>query len=549
MEGIKNHITKKAKKLVVKIAAIFGILILLVTAIDSADILDLFGDNSSGSSDYNSMYDADTVCIDGMVYDNADAPLYKLETYGGNKEKLKRAKQVRDYMRPILKEMGKEQYIDIMVSMCFNESNYGLLNPNNWMGYTYKKGVPHPTGIDTIEDGIRSFFKVCMPPVEAVNATQIEVLLNAYNMGTLYPGFVSSRGGDSIANRRAFYSKYGSGVLDYPERILSFVKGQKPEEAGYYSSNTANTSVQASQEREKLVAYAEKQIGKDYVYGDAGPDTFDCSGLVMYCYKKALKIDLPRTSQLQYNKCKKIKASEAQKGDLVFFSKTHSTKAITHVGLYIGKDKMIESPRTGLQVRKASISGHGNCVGYGRILAASTTSSTSSKVPLYSMGDSKWKSIQWGGPHVNTIGASGCGPTSIAMVLTYWTGKSITPDVVAKWCNQKNHYIYHGINGMEHNLPQAICKSYNVKCKEISWNNVVSELKKGHVVLTSAKPGLFTNNGHIMVLTGITSNGKITVNDPNGSNYRKANLKDGFKNGFSQKTIQEQTKSWWTTYK
>ena len=48
--------------------------------------------------------------------------------------------------------------------------------------------------------------------------------------------------------------------------------------------------------------------------------------------------------------------------------------------------------------------------------------------------------------------------------------------------------------------------------------------------MCSASPGLFTTFGHIMVLAGITSNGKIMVNDPNGKNYKKDNLADGYKN-------------------
>lgn len=548
MELIKKYLWLKVRKVIIYACVIMALLLVIVAAVDSVGILDIFSGDYESDYDYNSMYDASTVCIDGLVYDNADAPLYKLETYGGNQEKLKRAKQVRDYMRPILREMGKEQYIDIMVSICFNESNYGLLNPSNWMGYTYKKGVPHPTGIDTIEDGIRSFFRVCLPPVEDVNSTQIEVLLNAYNMGTLYPGFVSTRGGDSLSNRQAFYSIYHSGVLDYPERILSFVKGQKPEDAGYYSAGS-NASASSS-EREAFIAYAEKQIGKDYVYGAVGPDTFDCSGLVMYSLKQALKMDIPRTSQLQYNACEKIKASEAQRGDLVFFSNTHSATAITHVGIYIGSDEMIEAPKRGLQVRKAKISVRDNLVGYGRILPVATnTSATMSKVPLYSMGDSNWKHIQWGGPHVNTIGASGCGPTSLAMAISYWTGKKVTPATVADWCNQKEHYIYHDYSGMSHDLPAAICKAYNLNCKTISWNEVVSELKKGKLVLSSAKPGIFTPNGHIILLTGVTSDGKITVNDPNASNYKQAHLKDGFANGFKVDTIKNETRKWWIIYK
>lgn len=531
---------KKLKKL----AIIFFILIVLLGAIQNF----LGNSTTENNNSISSSYTSENACIDGMVYDNPKAPLYNKKTYSNHggvtpEGYVKRAKQVRDYLRPVLREKGVEQYIDLLVSMCFNESNYGVANKTNWLG---SKGK-HKAGIDSVLSGVDALVDNCIPATQKVKSTDIKVLLCCYNMGTKYPEFIKDKGGDSVSNRNAFLQEYPSGVNNYPERILSLVKAQLPSDAGYSTGDDISTS----EDREKLVAFTKKQLGKDYVYGTNGPKTFDCSGLIQYCYKKALKINLSHSSQEQYNSSTKISKKEVKKGDLVFFGRGKSN--ISHVAMCLGADKMIEAPHTGAQVRIASISKHGKVVGYGRYIKETYNSSSGSKtsVPLYFMGDSRWKNYVWKGPHGNTIGASGCGVTSLAMALEYWTNKDITPLTVGKWCTARSSSGYHTKGGMSHSLPSAICKYYNVQCKKLSnFDQAVSELKKGHVIVASCRaPGLFTNNGHIIVLSKITKDGKIIVHDPNQKNYSKSSLKIGFKNGFSQETMRNQTKAWWSTYK
>jgi peptidoglycan DL-endopeptidase CwlO len=69
----------------------------------------------------------------------------------------------------------------------------------------------------------------------------------------------------------------------------------------------------------KVIAYAEAQLGKPYVYGATGPDAFDCSGLAMMAYRAA-GVYIPRTSQQQWQFGTRIPPSAAQPGDLVFFA-------------------------------------------------------------------------------------------------------------------------------------------------------------------------------------------------------------------------------------
>ncbi|WP_412989074.1 C40 family peptidase [Pediococcus siamensis] len=113
----------------------------------------------------------------------------------------------------------------------------------------------------------------------------------------------------------------------------------------------------------KVYSEARKQLGKRYVYGACGPNSFDCSGLCKYVFSKSIKKTLPRTAQSQYNKYKKVSTSSRKKGDLVFFGS--SKKRITHVGIYVGSGKMIDAQNRGVITEKVA-SPWWHCVGYCR---------------------------------------------------------------------------------------------------------------------------------------------------------------------------------------
>ncbi|MEE1755427.1 C40 family peptidase [Streptomyces sp. SP18CS02] len=111
----------------------------------------------------------------------------------------------------------------------------------------------------------------------------------------------------------------------------------------------------------KALNIAASKKGAPYRYGATGPSRFDCSGLIVYSYKKAGK-SLPRTAQQQYNKTRHIGASSRQKGDLVFF---HSGSRVYHVGIYAGNNKIWHSPKSGDVVKLARI--WTSSVWYGRV--------------------------------------------------------------------------------------------------------------------------------------------------------------------------------------
>jgi cell wall-associated NlpC family hydrolase len=124
--------------------------------------------------------------------------------------------------------------------------------------------------------------------------------------------------------------------------------------------STSSTSSESSQ----LIDLARQQIGKPYVYGASGPNSFDCSGFVCYCYKHTSKPGIGRpNAQGLYGMCKIV--SSPQSGDLVFFSDSGSVQRITHVGLYIGNSQMIAAEGTQVQL-VSNPSARSSFVGYGR---------------------------------------------------------------------------------------------------------------------------------------------------------------------------------------
>jgi hypothetical protein len=88
-----------------------------------------------------------------------------------------------------------------------------------------------------------------------------------------------------------------------------------------------------------IIKEAQKQLGKPYIHGKTGPNSFDCSGLAYYIYNQ-LGIKLPRASASQIKYGKTISSvSNLRSGDLVFFKNTNYFGKIRHVAIYYGKDK------------------------------------------------------------------------------------------------------------------------------------------------------------------------------------------------------------------
>ena len=127
-----------------------------------------------------------------------------------------------------------------------------------------------------------------------------------------------------------------------------------------------------------------------------------------------------------------------------------------------------------------------------------------------------------------SLATSGCTMACVAMVGSYLRGEEISPVDLAK---RFGKYAASNMQRMEY---AAIVLDLDFEMT-MSWKKVMKALKDDKpVIIMVGKASDFTNSQHMVVLTGITEDGKITVNDPYGPNYTKWELEEGFANGFDE---------------
>ncbi len=107
--------------------------------------------------------------------------------------------------------------------------------------------------------------------------------------------------------------------------------------------------------------WARNELGKPYVFGAAGPNAFDCSGLMTYIFAKA-GVSLPHSAAAQYDVTQRVSYSQLQPGDLVFYY-----QPIDHVGIYIGGGDIIVADNPSVPVKIDSLYWDGVPVGFGRV--------------------------------------------------------------------------------------------------------------------------------------------------------------------------------------
>lgn len=110
-----------------------------------------------------------------------------------------------------------------------------------------------------------------------------------------------------------------------------------------------------SSKGEEIVAYAKKFLGRKYVYGGSGPNTFDCSGFTMYVYKH-FGYSMGHSAVTQAGLGKYVSKSNLQPGDLVIFNDS-ANRSIGHVGIYVGGGNFIHASSGSGKIIISSLSG------------------------------------------------------------------------------------------------------------------------------------------------------------------------------------------------
>lgn len=166
--------------------------------------------------------------------------------------------------------------------------------------------------------------------------------------------------------------------------------------------------------------------------------------------------------------------------------------------------------------------------------------------PLYDQN--QYADVKYGN---GTLQTSGCGITCAAMVISYYTGTQVTPDMLAtsiKWTgNDKtmeaalDQYGIINANNWRHE------NTFEERSDYYYFDDVKQKLEEGYTAIFLMKEGNFTGGEHFILATGVTEDGRILINDPNGNNYNKGNpvLVDGFENGFEDSAFSGQWSGCW----
>lgn len=269
--------------------------------------------------------------------------LYQGEPMGGIMPGTAQVSEdVRRY-EPLLRKYaelnGVQDQLEIIMALIMQESGGRSLDV---MQSSESCGLPANSITDpeySIQCGMKHFAKVFRSA-----GGDIKLTLQSYNFGSGFISYCKTRGGYSKENVIAFSEMWAAkkgweryGDVDYVEHVMRYYN---PTDTIQVNGEGQIFDVQAA------VNIMSKFLGMPYKWGGKSPSTsFDCSGLIAYAFSQ-LGINMSGNAATQYNKTYPISASEARPGDLVFWS-TYKVAA-SHVGMYVGNDKFINSNSKGI---------------------------------------------------------------------------------------------------------------------------------------------------------------------------------------------------------
>lgn len=166
-----------------------------------------------------------------------------------------------------------------------------------------------------------------------------------------------------------------------------------------------------------------------------------------------------------------------------------------------------------------------------------TEEASMDSVPLFVQWDKRWGYEKYSG---NFFAASGCGPTTLSMVVVYLThNREASPIAVAKYSKEAGYSV--DGSGSSWTLISEGCRHYGVEAKTVALDEsrMKAELDEGHPIVVNVGPGDFTDTGHFMVITGYDDEG-FSINDPNS--IEKSGKRWLFKN------ISSQIRAVWSMY-
>lgn len=246
------------------------------------------------------------------------------------------------------KEFGIEEHVNTILAIIQVESDGTAVDV---MQSSESLGLP-PNSLST-EESIKQgckYFSELLASAESLGC-DLDSVIQSYNYGGGFLNYVASNGKKYTYELAESFSKDKSGgkKVNYPNPIAIPINGGWRYGYGnqFYVLLVKQYLTPAHFDDETVQAIVDEALKYEnfpYVFGGSTPTTsFDCSGLVQWCYGKA-GIQLPRVAQAQYDATTHIPLSEAKAGDLVFFHSTYNSGSlVSHVGIYVGNNRMFHA--------------------------------------------------------------------------------------------------------------------------------------------------------------------------------------------------------------
>ncbi|PKA32926.1 MULTISPECIES: C40 family peptidase [Streptomyces] len=214
--------------------------------------------------------------------------------------------------------------------------------------------------------------------------TREQIMTPAYAAEKFYRGLLKIRGWQSMRVTDAAQAVQRSGFPEAYEkhapRAVAIVAASSTEAGGggveqaavtAESSGCTPVSVPISATTSGTVRAALAQVGKPYVWGATGPDSFDCSGLIVYAWERTGWRLTVRTSQAMHGVAVPVPAGQERPGDLIFSQFGEAGPG--HVMMVVRPGLAVEAPRTGLDVRTRKYSAAGEGLRVGRLPESAMT--------------------------------------------------------------------------------------------------------------------------------------------------------------------------------
>ncbi|GAB6537121.1 bifunctional lytic transglycosylase/C40 family peptidase [Bacillus cereus] len=270
-------------------------------------------------------------------------------------------------MTQYVKEAGmEEKWIPVLLGIMQQESGGTLADVMQSSESAGLKPGALSDPVASIQQGVKHWQDV-LNVASQNGITDLKTIIQAYNFGRGWLPWIKDNGGvysketatafsrDRMAKFPGQYVCGGDsnnfrakenacyGDFTYADKVT---KNLEPLQTG---GAVADPNVVASGMFKTVMDEAIKFQGWPYVWAGADADTgFDCSGLVMWSYRKA-NINLPRTAQEQYKATQRVEEKDVQPGDLVFFVGTSDHAFISHVGIVTGNGQMYNSNSSGIK--------------------------------------------------------------------------------------------------------------------------------------------------------------------------------------------------------